>query len=58
MLLERKPYWQDNDGKDFDLDSDNDGIYDLVESGSNARMLIQMELLTVLFFGPNGLAIA
>jgi hypothetical protein len=26
--------------KDYDLDSDNDGIYDLVESGSNAPIPI------------------
>jgi hypothetical protein len=33
-----QPYWQGQRWtKDyFDLDSDNDGIYDLVESGSNA----------------------
>jgi hypothetical protein len=49
----------DNDGvKNYRLDSDNDGIYDLVESGSNARMPIQMELLMVQFLDQMVLEIA
>jgi hypothetical protein len=48
----------DSDGiKDYlDLDSDNDGIYDLVESGSNAADTNLDGIIDGTNFGANGLA--
>ncbi len=40
----------------LDLDSDNDGIYDLVESGSNAPDLNNNGVIDGTSFGTNGLA--
>jgi gliding motility-associated-like protein len=40
----------------LDLDSDNDGIYDLVESGSNALDANKNGVLDTTIFGYNGLA--
>jgi len=40
----------------LDLDSDNDGIYDLVESGSNALDVNKNGFLDTTVFGINGLA--
>lgn len=40
----------------LDLDSDNDGIYDLVESGSNALDSNKNGILDTTSFGTNGLA--
>jgi hypothetical protein len=52
-----KPCWWYDGVKDYlDLDSDNDGIYDLVESGSNAADTNLDGIIDTANFGANGLA--
>lgn len=58
FVLGATPLDTDNDGVPnyLDLDSDNDGIYDLTESGSNALDINQNGIIDATDFGINGLS--
>ena len=58
FVLGATPLDTDNDGVPnyLDLDSDNDGIYDLTESGSNASDINQDGIIDSSDFGINGLS--
>lgn len=58
FVLSASPLDTDQDGipNYLDLDSDNDGIYDLVESGSNAPDANRDGVIDTMDFGTNGLS--